>query len=240
MSKELRASNICVGFGGLLVIDDVSLSLRRGEILGLIGPNGAGKTTFVNVLTGFQKPLRGSVVIDGEDVTGWVPERRARARLSRTFQAVRLFPGMSVLENVSIPLLASGLSRRGARAAALEALDVLGLADHRHRAADALPYGLERRIGVARAIATDPDFILMDEPAAGLTEAEGEELLELVRGIRDDHGCGVLLIEHNMRIVFNLCERVHVLSSGVTLAEGTPEEVRADRGVREAYLGSDA
>jgi len=240
MSKELRASNIRVGFGGLLVIDDVSLSLRRQEILGLIGPNGAGKTTFVNVLTGFQKPLGGSVAIDGENVTSWVPERRARAGMSRTFQAVRLFPEMSVLENVSIPLLASGLSKRAAQRAAMEALEVLGLEDHRFRRADSLPYGLERRIGVARAIATDPDFILMDEPAAGLTEAEGEELLDLVRSIRDDHGCGVLLIEHNMRIVFNLCDRVHVLRSGVTLAEGSPEEVRSHQGVREAYLGSDA
>lgn len=240
MSKELRASNIRVGFGGLLVIDDVSLSLKRQEILGLIGPNGAGKTTFVNVLTGFQKPLGGSVAIDGENVTSWAPERRARAGIGRTFQAVRLFPEMSVLENVSIPLLASGLSKRVAQRAALEALEVLGLEDHRFRRADSLPYGLERRIGVARAIATDPDFILMDEPAAGLTEAEGEELLDLVRSIRDDHGCGVLLIEHNMRIVFNLCERVHVLRSGVTLAEGSPEEVRSHPGVREAYLGSDA
>lgn len=240
MSNEVRAQNISVRFGGLLVIDDVSLSLRRREILGLIGPNGAGKTTFVNVLTGFQKSVSGIVTLDHKDVSRWAPERRARAGLSRTFQAVRLFPGMSVLENVSVPLLASGLSKRAAQRDAIEALSILGLADHRHRVASSLPYGLERRIGVARAIATNPDFILMDEPAAGLTEAEGEELLALVHSIRDGHGCGVLLIEHNMRIVFNVCERVHVLHSGATLAEGTPEEVRGHEGVREAYLGSDA
>lgn len=240
MSTELQAINISVGFGGLLVIDDVSLSLKREEILGLIGPNGAGKTTFVNILTGFQKPDNGQVLIDSDDVTRWKPERRARFGLSRTFQAVRLFKGMTVLENVSIPLLAFGLSRKQANIDAMNALETLGLADHRDSAADSLPYGLERRIGVARAVANNPHFILMDEPAAGLTEAEGEELLQFVRSIRDNHACGVLLIEHNMRIVFNLCERVHVLRSGVTLAEGTPEEVRAHQGVRDAYLGSDA
>jgi branched-chain amino acid transport system ATP-binding protein len=240
MSKMLMAEGINVQFGGLTVINDVSMTLRRGEILGLIGPNGAGKTTFVNVLSGFQKPDCGEVFLDGTAITRWKPEIRARSGLTRTFQAVRLFKGLSVQENVSVAALAAGQTSKEAYESVNAALRQLDLLDVRHLVADSLPYGYERRVGVARALVTNPDYILLDEPAAGLNETEGEELHHFVLSLRDRTGCGVLLIEHNMKIVFGLCERVHVLHSGETLAEGTPDQVREHDGFREAYLGSAA
>ncbi len=234
---RLAAEGIQVRFGGLTVISDVSLMLEKGEILGLIGPNGAGKTTFVNVLSGFQRPNAGQVRLGAQDVTPWKPAQRARAGLVRTFQAVRLFPGLTVLENVEVAALAQGLPRAEARQRSMDTLRALELAPHAAAIASSLPYGLERRVGIARALVMAPDFILLDEPAAGLNEAEGDELLASIRAVRDRHGCGVLLIEHNMRIVFGLCDRVHVLRSGATIAEGTPDHVRAHPEVRQAYLG---
>lgn len=234
---KLAAEDIEVHFGGLAVIANVSLALRKGEILGLIGPNGAGKTTFVNVLSGFQRPNAGKVLLDAKDVTAWKPEQRARAGLVRTFQAVRLFHGLTVLENVEVAALAQGLPRALARQRAMATLETLGLARHAASIAASLPYGLERRVGIARALVMAPDFVLLDEPAAGLNETEGDELLASIRAIRDERGCGIILIEHNMRIVFGLCDRVHVLRSGATIAEGTPDDVRGQKEVREAYLG---
>jgi branched-chain amino acid transport system ATP-binding protein len=240
MTQTLGARDINVSFGGLKVIRDVSLTMRKGEILGLIGPNGAGKTTFVNVLSGFHKPDSGSVYLADMPITGWFPERRARAGLTRTFQAVRLFKELSVLDNVQVGALALGLPRAEARRRALTILEETGLAQHADQVADTLPYGLERRVGIARALVMGPEFLMLDEPAAGLNEAEATELLEQIRTFRDKHGCGVLLVEHNMQLVYNLCERVHVLLSGKTLVEGTPQEVWSHDEVHQAYLGRSA
>jgi len=240
MTQSLDARDINVSFGGLKVIRDVSLSMRKGEILGLIGPNGAGKTTFVNVRSGFQKPDSGSVSLNGGPITAWAPERRARSGLVRTFQAVRLFKELSVLDNVQVGALALGLSRAESRRRAFEVLEETGLAGQADQVADTLPYGLERRVGIARALVMKPEFLMMDEPAAGLNETEAEELLALIRTLRDKYGCGVLLVEHNMQLVYNLCERVQVLLSGGTLVEGTPKEVWAHDEVHQAYLGRSA
>lgn len=237
MTQSLDARGINVSFGGLKVIRDVSLAMRKGEILGLIGPNGAGKTTFVNVLSGFQKPDNGSVSMNGSAITPWAPERRARAGLTRTFQAVRLFKELSVLDNVQVGALGLGESRTEARRRALDVLEVTGLAGQAERLAETLPYGLERRVGIARALVMKPEFLMLDEPAAGLNEAEAEDLMTLIRVARDRYGCGILLVEHNMQLVYRLCERVHVLLSGSTLVEGTPKEVWAHDEVHRAYLG---
>ncbi len=228
-----------VSFAGVKAIDGVDLRLDRGEILGLIGPNGAGKTTLVNVLSGFQPPSPGRMTLDGVDVTGWAPRRLAHAGLSRTFQAVRLFARLTVRENVEVGLVCAGASRRAARSAALELLERVGLAAQAPRAATDLSYGDERKLGIARALATAPRFVLLDEPAAGLDEAESEELLATLAAIRADLGCGLLVIEHDMALIMRLCDRVHVLDYGRTLAVGTPAEVRRDPAVLAAYLGTE-
>ena len=237
---ELRASEITVRFAGLVAIDNVSLALKKGEIVGLVGPNGAGKTTMINVLSGFQAPQPGAVSIDGAPTRGRAGAWFARAGVVRTFQAVRLFRGLTVSENVEAALSSKGVGRFRARKRALEILDYIGVADRANRRADTLSYGDERRLGVARALSLDPHFLLLDEPAAGMNLAEASALSVLIRRIRDDFGCGVLLIEHNMRLVADACERVHALASGRTLAAGPPAEVMADERFRSAYLGSRA
>ena len=236
MVDMLRAKAINVSFGGLRVIKNVDMHLERAEILGLIGPNGAGKTTFVNVLSGFQKPKEGSVFLGGQDITHRKPEDRVRLGLVRTFQAVRLFGSLTVKENIEVAALALGLSRRAARSRAAEAMEAMQLTRQASMQANSLPYGYERRVGGARALVAQPQFILLDEPAAGLNEREGREFLQSVRDIKA-MGCGVLLIEHNMRIVFDLCDRIQVLQSGETLATGDAEHIRNHALVREAYLG---
>lgn len=239
LDNALAATGITVRFGGLTVIDNVDLHVRPSEILGLIGPNGAGKTTFVNVLTGFQKPKSGSVSIGDVDITFTKPEMRVRAGLVRSFQAVRLFPALTVSENVRVAGLAIGLSDRECRSRERELFDLLDLGAWSHVAAKALPYGIERRVGIARAMISRPAFIMLDEPAAGMNEDEALAFLGVVETIQKT-GAGVLLIEHNMGVVFKLCDRVHVLQSGKTLAIGTPDEIRNHSMVREAYLGSKA
>lgn len=237
---HLSAQSVTVRFGGLVAIDDVTIRLERGEIVGLIGPNGAGKTTLVNVLSGFQRPLAGAIVVGERDCTGLPRHGFPRAGIVRTFQAVRLFRGLSVSENVEIGYVAQGLGRAEARRRALHILGELRLADKAHRAAAGLSYGEERRVGLARALAVNPRFLLLDEPAAGLAAAEADDLRKLIIDIRSRYDCGVLVIEHNMALVMNLCERIHVLDSGRTIAAGSPEQIRADANVRRAYLGPSA
>ncbi len=215
----------------------MTLELRRHEVVGLIGPNGAGKSTLVNVLSGFDVPSNGSVELEGREITHWSPNRRARAGLTRTFQHSRSFRQLTVRENVEVAALGSGLGARGARSRADELLGLLALGAQANRTADALAHGDERRLGVARALATEPRFVLMDEPAAGLPEAEVPEFAAVVRSVRDEHAAGVLLIEHNMALVMDVCDRIHVLDQGRTLAEGAPEEIRANLDVAGAYLG---
>jgi branched-chain amino acid transport system ATP-binding protein len=236
---HLAAQAVSVRFGGLVAVDQVSIRLERGEILGLIGPNGAGKTTLVNVLSGFQRPLSGAIVVGERDCTRLPRHNFPGAGVVRTFQAVRLFRGMSVSENVEIGYVGRGLGRAEARRRAADMLAELRLSDKAHRAASGLSYGEERRVGLARALAVNPRFLLLDEPAAGLAVAEAEQLRDLILEIRSKYDCGVLVIEHNMALVMNLCERIHVLDGGRTIAAGTPAEIRADAGVRRAYLGSD-
>jgi branched-chain amino acid transport system ATP-binding protein len=235
---HLAAREVSVRFGGLVAVDNVSLRLDHGEIVGLIGPNGAGKTTLVNVLSGFQRPHAGAIIIDEHDCSRFPRHGFPRAGIVRTFQAVRLFRGLTVSENVEAGYVARGLGRAEARRRALDILGELRLADKAHRAAGALSYGEERRVGLARALSINPRFLLLDEPAAGLAAAEAEELRRLIVDIRAKYGCGVLVIEHNMALVMNLCERIHVLDSGRTIAAGTPAQIRAHSGVRRAYLGS--
>ncbi len=237
-AERLAAHAISVAFGGLTAIEGVSLSLGRQEILGLIGPNGAGKTTLVNVLTGFQPPSAGRVLLAGQDVTGWPAHRIGRAGLARTFQGVRLFRGLSVLENLEAAAVGSGLNRRAAERRAARILCWMRCEDKAFELAETLPYGGERLVGIGRALAIAPRFVLLDEPAAGLTDAECDELMRLIARIPAEFGCGVLLIEHNMRVVMGVCQRIHVIASGRTIAEGTPEEIQRDAAVIEAYLGT--
>lgn len=233
----LEAVDVSVSFQGVKAVQHVSLRVEPGRITGLIGPNGAGKTTLVNVLTGFQEPTSGAARIDGNGIDKLPPHKRALKGMARTFQNVLLFKRLSVIENIEAGALAAGVSRDESRARALEILDWLDLAAHAARPAGTLAFGQERRIGIGRAIAMRPRFLLMDEPAAGLNDAECEGLERIIRRIRDEIGCGVLLIEHRMSIVFALSDHIHVLEQGRTIAEGTPEEIRANPEVRRAYLG---
>lgn len=235
----LRAESVGVAFQGVRALDEVNLELRRSEILGLIGPNGAGKTTLVNTLSGYQKPTAGRVWLDGTDLTRLSAERRSRLGLVRTFQAVRLFAELSVLDNIVVGFLARGMTRRAARAEGMDLLASAGLERWAHHAARSMPYGAERRLGILRALATRPHYLLLDEPAAGLNDRETDELTEVLGRLPRDHGVGLLVIEHDMKLIMQVCQRIHVLDYGRTLAEGTPAEVRADPAVRRAYYGDE-
>ncbi|HEY7796066.1 MAG TPA: ABC transporter ATP-binding protein [Gaiellaceae bacterium] len=227
-------------FTGVRALDGVTLEVRRREVVGLIGPNGAGKSTLVNVLSGFDVPTDGRVTLDERDVTRWSPHRRGRAGIARTFQHSRSFRGLTVRENVEVAALGVGAGPRVARRRAHELLDLLALERFAEAAAGTLAHGDERRLGVARALATEPAFVLMDEPAAGLPEAEVPEFAAVLRAVRDDHDAGVLVIDHNMALVMEVCDRIQVLDQGRTLAEGTPAEIRANLDVASAYLGESA
>ena len=225
-------------FAGVQALDGVTLELHRHEVVGLIGPNGAGKSTLVNVLTGFDTPTSGRVELGERDVTGWSPHRRARAGIGRTFQHSRSFRGLTVRENIEVAALGAGARPAAARSRSAELISRLGLDGD--VSAGQLPHGHERLLGVARAIAAAPSFVLLDEPGAGVPEAEVGELAGIIRAIRKDFDAGVLLIDHNMALVMAVCDRIHVLDQGRTLAEGTPAEIRANIDVAAAYLGESA
>jgi ABC-type branched-subunit amino acid transport system ATPase component len=235
--QKLVAEGIRVHFEGVRAVDGVDLTLEQGQIMGLIGPNGAGKTTFLNAVSSFVRLTAGRVILGDLDVSGWSPERLAKQGLVRTFQDVATFPALTVFENVELGALGAGLSRRQARTRADELLDQLGLRQLAKLPASALPHGEERRVGIARAVACSPRFLLLDEPAAGLDDAESLQLAEHIAGIRNELGCGVLLVEHDMRIIFRVCERIQVLDYGKSIAVGLPDEIRHNKQVVAAYLG---
>jgi branched-chain amino acid transport system ATP-binding protein len=236
-TKSLAANQVSVRFSGLSALSGINLNINPNEIVGLIGPNGAGKTTLVNCFTGFQKPTAGQVFLGKENLTGWSAERIRRAGISRTFQSGRLFKDLPVLDNVVAASLGLGMSRSAAFKGSVEILAWVGLTKEADQVASALAYTDQRRLGIARALVSSPQFILLDEPAAGMSDAEGEELVALISRIRQTFRCGLLLIEHNMRIVMNACDRVHVLDGGYTIAEGVPSAIRANKTVIGAYLG---
>jgi branched-chain amino acid transport system ATP-binding protein len=237
-ARGLFAEGIRVYFEGVRAVDGVDLSLERRQIMGLIGPNGAGKTTFMNAVSSFVPLTGGRVVVDGIDATGWSPQRLVAAGVVRTFQDVATFPGLTVFENVELGALGAGLSRREARRRAWELLESMGLRETASLPASALPHGDERRVGIARAVAVGPKFLLLDEPAAGLDDVESLALTETIARLRDELDCGILLVEHDMRIIFRVCERIQVLDYGKSIAVGTPEEVRTNKLVVAAYLGA--
>jgi branched-chain amino acid transport system ATP-binding protein len=236
-AKTLTVEDVTKDFVGLRALEDVSLSLNTGEIVGLIGPNGSGKTTLINVVTGFLKPTRGRIRVGDVDITGWAAHRVSRVGLGRTFQTIRLFRDLSVLENVEVAAASAGSTRHQARQKALAILDRVGATRLADMPAGTLPYGDERRIEIARALATGPAFLFLDEPAAGLNEQESDALLEMLAPVPQDIGCGMLIVDHDMRLIMRLCHRLHVLNYGRTICEGAPAQVRSNPDVITAYLG---
>jgi branched-chain amino acid transport system ATP-binding protein len=235
---KLEAQDVSVHFGGVKALEDVSIELNAREFVGLIGPNGAGKTTLVNVLSGFQRPTSGAAYLDGHDMTRKPPREFAKSGIARTFQAGRLFQELSVRENVQASAVGIGLGLASARKEADALLERLGLRGSASLKALILPFGLQRRVGIARALALKPRFLLLDEPAAGLNEEECRDLMVAMSSLPDDFGCTVLLIDHNIQVVMETCQRIHVIDSGRTLATGTPTEIRNNAAVVAAYFGS--
>jgi ABC-type branched-subunit amino acid transport system ATPase component len=236
---ELVAEGIRVHYAGVRAVDGVDVRLVAGQIVGLIGPNGAGKTTLLNAITAFVPLTGGRISIAGVDVTGKPAHKLLGHGLARTFQEVATFPELTVFANVELGALGAGLSRRDARARSTELLETFGLAEWADRPASVVPHGQERRLGIARAVAAAPRFLLLDEPAAGLDDDESLALAETIVSLRDEYGCGVLLVEHDMRVIFRVCEAIQVLDFGKTIAWGLPDEIRANRKVIAAYLGEE-
>jgi branched-chain amino acid transport system ATP-binding protein len=248
----LEVRGLSKSFRGLKALVDYDLDLPAGSIHGVIGPNGAGKTTLFHVLSGFLRPSAGSITFDGRDITGYPSYRVARLGIARTFQNIRLFDDQSVIDNVLVGLQANAkrsllgtlLSSPGFRAGerdlaerAIELLELFGLAQHRDRLARHLPYGDQRRLEIARAVASGPRILLLDEPNAGMNPVETQDLLGLIRRLRDELAITIVLVAHDIPLVMNLCDRIQVLNYGRTLAEGNPATVRSDPEVIAAYLG---
>ncbi len=248
----LRARDLSKRYAGLLALSDYSLDLAQGRIHGVIGPNGAGKTTLFNLLSGMVRPTTGSISLAGHEITELQPAQVAQAGIARTFQNIRLFADMSVIDNIRVasqrhepgPFWAAMLSTPGfrarerditARAAAL--LELVGLTDRAERVARSLPYGDQRRLEIARAVATEPRVLMLDEPNAGMNPTETADLLALIRRLRDDRGITIVLVAHDIPLVMGLCDTIQVLNYGVLIAEGPPSVVRNDPEVVRAYLG---
>ena len=248
----LKANNISIVFGGLHAVEDFSIEIKKGELVGLIGPNGAGKTTVFNMLTGVYVPTSGTVELRGQDVTKMSPHNRVKIGISRTFQNIRLFKRMSVLENVKVSsnvhmnygIFTSIFKTKKyweqedkATNEALEILKVLGLEEYKDEQAQNLPYGKQRKLEIARALASHPAILCLDEPAAGMNPIETEELMETIQIVREKFNTAVLLIEHDMKLVMGICEWIKVISFGKEIATGTPEQIKNNPEVISAYLG---
>ncbi len=248
----LDVRNLGIDFGGLTAVDGFNITIGPTEISGLIGPNGAGKTTIFNLLTGVYQPTRGSVLINGIDIKGMPTHKVNKLGIARTFQNIRLFTDMTALDNVKVGmhndikcsfldsllhLPAYHKAEQRANEKAMELLDFMGLADVADQKAGSLPYGVQRRLEIVRALATSPSIILLDEPAAGMNPSETTELMHQIRRIRDTFHIAIFLIEHDMNLVMNVCEAIAVVNYGRIIAKGTPEEIRANPAVIEAYLG---
>ena len=256
MANELlKATDVSEVFGGLKAVSDFNFHINKGELIGLIGPNGAGKTTAFNLITGVYQPTTGDIKFDGKSIVGLKPYQITKRGIARTFQNIRLFSELSVLDNVKIAFhdhvkygVVEAVLRMGRyykeedriEAESLKLLDIFHLKDKAGELAKNLPYGAQRRLEIARALAAGPKLLLLDEPAAGMNPQETQELMEMIRWIRKKFGLTVLLIEHDMNLVMGICERIYVLEYGMVIASGTPEEVQKNPEVIRAYLGGES
>ena len=254
MAELLKVDNVSMVFGGLRAVSNLSMHIDEGELIGLIGPNGAGKTTAFNMITGVYTPTEGKVYFNGQQSSGKKSYQVTQMGMARTFQNIRLFSELSVIDNVKIAYnmhvtynLADAIIRDGKYLSeeefitqkALDLLKIFHLEEEAHEVAKNLPYGKQRRLEIARALATEPKLLLLDEPAAGMNPQETKELMEMIRWIRQEFNLSILLIEHDMGLVMGVCERIYVLEYGMKIAEGTPEEIKQNARVIEAYLGEE-
>ena len=254
MAELLKVDNVSMVFGGLRAVSNLSMHIDEGELIGLIGPNGAGKTTAFNMITGGYTPTEGKVYFNGQQSSGKKSYQVTQMGMARTFQNIRLFSELSVIDNVKIAYnmhvtysLADAIVRDGKYLSeeefitqkALDLLKIFHLEEEAHEVAKNLPYGKQRRLEIARALATEPKLLLLDEPAAGMNPQETKELMEMIRWIRKEFNLSILLIEHDMGLVMGVCERIYVLEYGMKIAEGTPDEIKQNARVIEAYLGEE-